>query len=80
MEKQIDHIKNTLTDLKKMFIFTKNLVFSFENNQIITTSCIVILTYKMTMNKRFNMIGLITVCHIHFNISTNGGHNSLLYG
>ena len=41
-----------------MFIFTKNLVLLFENNQIITASRIMILMYEMTMNKRFNMIGL----------------------
>ena len=38
-----------------MFIFRKNL---FENNQIITVSTIMILTYEMIMNERFNMIGL----------------------
>ena len=38
-----------------MFIFRKNL---FENNQIITVSTIMVLTYEMIMNERFNMIGL----------------------
>ena len=35
----------------------ENLVL-FENNQIITASHIMILTDKMTMNERSNMIGL----------------------
>ena len=42
---------------RKVFIFTKNLVLLFENNQIITASRIMILTYEMTMNKRLNMMG-----------------------
>ena len=41
-----------------MFIFTKNVVLLFENNKIITASRIMILTSGMTMNERFNIIGL----------------------
>ena len=33
------------------------MVLSFENNQIITASHIMILMYEMTMKERFNMIG-----------------------
>ena len=47
--KQIGHIKNTLIDLKKnVYIYKK----------LITASHIMFLTYEMTMNERFNMIGL----------------------
>ena len=42
-----------------MFTFTKNLVLLIENNQLISPSHIMILTYEITMNKRFNIIGLI---------------------
>ena len=42
-----------------MFTFTKNLVLLIENNQLISPSHIIILTYEITMNKRFNIIGLI---------------------
>ena len=34
------------------------MVLLFKNNKIITASRIMILTYKITMNERFNMIGL----------------------
>ena len=34
------------------------MVLLFENNQIITASSIMILTYEMTMKERFNMIRL----------------------
>ena len=56
--KQIGQIRNTLIDLKKSVCIYKNLVLLFENNQIITALRIMILTYEMTMNERFNMIGL----------------------
>ena len=56
--KQIGQIRNTLIDLKKSVYIYKNLVLLFENNQIITALRIMILTYEMTMNERFNMIGL----------------------
>ena len=42
-----------------MFTFTKNLVLLIENNQLISPFHIMILTGKITMNKRFNIIGLI---------------------
>ena len=42
-----------------MFTFTKNLVLLIENNQLISPSHIMILTYEITMNNRFNIIGLI---------------------
>ena len=58
IKKEIGHIKNALIDLKKIVYIYKKLVLLFENNQIITTSCIMILMCRMTMNERFNMIGL----------------------
>ena len=42
-----------------MFTFTKNLVLLIENNQLISPFHIMILTCEITMNKRFNIIGLI---------------------
>ena len=36
----------------------KKCSYFFENNQIITASCIMTLTPEITMNERFDMIGL----------------------
>ena len=58
IKKEIGHIKNALIDLKKIVYIYKKLVLLFENNQIITASCIMILMCRMTMNERFSMIGL----------------------
>ena len=62
IKKQIGHRKNTpiaLIDLRKSVHIYKRLGTLIENNKIITASCVMILTYEMTMNERFNMIGLI---------------------
>ena len=58
IKKQIGHTKTHQLISRKMFTFTKNLVLLFENNQIITASRIMILTYNMTINERFNTIGV----------------------
>ena len=55
IKKQIRHRTNTLTDLKKKVYICKK---PGTLNQITTASRIMILTYEMTVNERFNMIEL----------------------
>ena len=61
-----------------MLIFTKNLVLLFENNQIITASSIIILTYEITMNERINMIDLTsTIDRVFFSGKLFSGKDDL---
>ena len=49
-------MKNTITDFEKSVSIYKK--FGTFNWRLITASHIIILTYEMTINERFNMIGL----------------------